>query len=725
MWYTHWQCQFQSMNGTQYAVNICKQTARVGDIVQLTGAAQTFSTQEDDSDDIFTPIRTQTGYLRVIDTDGTLLANLIPANNTERLVQLWSGSNSGGTFTPHALCWQGFLQAEAYTQPWDNNASVLELPVKSLLGALQDVSIDETFASTEQNVAALILAAFDNFGLRADNDLTHLIITADVSDAPNTLLKPFIQMSVFFDKETVNNQGDSYEQLVCQSYYEALSAVMSLYGLQLREDGTKIYMNQFDGLDVKVWSIGWGYLTYIAGGSSIVVTPTVLPSVDMLPALTFKGADNIAGYSQGGRSAKVTLNFEHINENILSLPMTTEDSTEPHTIEKVVNGTVKVQNHQRENSSTETFVLRKYANSSRISTQATYNECVNGSVIGTPIMPPVTDDPSYVTGAFPVRYSYNTPDDQTQKFLTNGLMVNIRRLLSYTDTLPLNFMSVYQIKSVLVPTFAKGYLNIEINMSCFMQTNATQANKRLQFGTSGYSYTRRYKIWLQLQWGTKYWNGEAWTTDGNSTFPVETDGAKIVTNISDNIFSDKSDGFFIPITEVMSGQVSLSIMNYGAFQVTYPNDTTEMFQVNSSIISHLQITYLAPVGETVSSRTSNVYRRTILQSGFSENKEIDITLGTINNNVESLSFIKQNLTTYIEKFSYIDANATINQRPELHLLGRMVDHYGQVRRMLRGIVQRGVELMQTSYGYRGRLYFGVKAATEWRDDTEEVKFIEV
>lgn len=725
MWYTHWQCQFQSINGTQYAVNICKQTARTGDIVQLVGASQPFSTQEDDSDDIFTPIRTQTGYLRVIDTDGTLLAALIPANNTERLVQLWSGSNVGGTFTPSTLRWQGFLQAQAYTQPWDNNASMLELPVKSLLGALEDVSIDETAASTEQNVAALILAAFNNFGLVTDNDLTHLVITADVSDAPNTLLKPFIQMSVFFDKDTVNNQGDSYEQLVGQSYYDALSAVMSLYGLQLREDGTKIYMNQFDGLDVKVWSIGWGYLTNIAGGSSIVVTPTVLQSVDMLTALTFKGADNIAGYSQGGRSAKVTLNFEHINENILSLPMTTEDSTEPHTIEKVANGTVKVQNHQRENSSTEIFVLRKYADSSSISTQATYNECVNGSVIGTPIMPPVTDDPSYVTGAFPVRYSYNTPDDQTQKFLTNGLMVNIRRLLSYTDTLPLNFMSVYQIKSVLVPTFAKGYLNIEINMSCFMQTNATQANKRLQFGTSGYSYTRRYKIWLQLQWGTKYWNGEAWTTDGNSTFPVETDGAKIVTNISDNIFSDKSDGFFIPITEVMSGQVSLSIMNYGAFQVTYPNDTTEMFQVNSSIISHLQITYLAPVGETVSSRTSNVYRRTILQSGFSENKEIDITLGTINNNVESLSFIKQNLTTYIEKFSYIDANATINQRPELHLLGRMVDHYGQVRRMFRGIVQRGVELMQTSYGYIGRLYFGVKAATEWRDDTEEVKFIEV
>jgi hypothetical protein len=534
-----------------------------------------------------------------------------------------------------------------------------------------------------------------------------------------------IHWKIFFNDETVNNEGDSYQQLVGMSYKEILTSVVSLYGLNLREEGTKIYMSQFDGDNLEMWNIGWSDLRLLAQGSSLWDNPESVPSLDMLNNITFKGRENVAGYMQGARSAKVTLSFEKISENVLILPMTTEDSTELHTIDKVANGTVKIQNHQRENSSTETFVLSKYADSSSVSTQATYNECVNGSVIGTPIMPPVTDDPSYVTGAFPVRYSYNTPDDQTQKFLTNGLLVNIRRLLSYTDILPLNFMSVYQIKSVLVPTFAKGYLNIELNMSCFMETNAVWANRRLQFGTSGTTYTRRYKIWLRLQWGTKYWNGEAWTTDGNSTFPVETDGAKIITNISDNIFSDKSDGFFIPITEVMSGQVSLSIMNYGAFQITYPNGQTEIFQVNSSIISHLQITYLAPVGETVSSRTSNVYRRTILQSGFSEDKEIGITLGTINNNIESLSFIKQNLTTYIERFPYIAASATINQRPELHLLDRMVSQFGAVRRTFSGIVQRGVELMQTRYTYIGRRFFGVKEKTNWRDDTEEVKFIEV
>ena len=108
MWYTRWQCQFQSFGGTNYAVNICTKQ-QPGSVQMLTGAAEPFTTQEDDSDDIFTPIRTQTGYLRVIDPDGSLLADLIPANNTERLVQLWSGTITGAGFTPWVLHWQRFL----------------------------------------------------------------------------------------------------------------------------------------------------------------------------------------------------------------------------------------------------------------------------------------------------------------------------------------------------------------------------------------------------------------------------------------------------------------------------------------------------------------------------------------------------------------------------------------------------------------------------------------
>ena len=716
MWYTHWQCQFQSMNGTQYAVNICKQTARTGDIVQLVGASQPFSTQEDDSDDIFTPIRTQTGYLRVIDTDGTLLANLVPANNTERLVQLWSGSNVGGTFTPSALRWQGFLQAQAYTQPWDNNASILELPVKSLLGALEDVSIDETAASTEQNVAALILAAFDNFGLVTDNDLTHLVITADVSDAPNTLLKPFIQMSVFFDKETVNNQGDSYEQLVGQSYYEALSAVMSLYGLQLREDGTKIYMNQFDGLDVRVWSIGWGFLTNIAGGSSIVVTPTVLPSVDMLTALTFKGADNIAGYSQGGRSAKVTLGFSKIDDVMCDLPSTTEDASTVYDIRKVYNGTVKVQPHEPRTNSIEEFIYLHYIPQSGYE-DATYDQCVQSSAVH--LEPEEIDFPltPQITGAFPVRWSFALPGDSKAKVLLNGLMINTVNVGTEY------YREAYRLRTPYSYSHYSGFINIILDIATFAKYEKGVITY-YYYGNYGITGTIRNTYRLKLRWGSKYWNGTEWTTS-ESYFEISTDGQTIISNKDDYKDQiDVSSGYLIPVLESLSGEVELTIMNSASGRYD-TEDSSLWWTFRSSLISKLSVDYLSKFIPTESSRTNNTYRRNILTSGFSEEKSIDLKIGTYNNNYDSVSFIKQNLTTYIERFPYIDASAIINQRPELHLLDRMVYYYGYVRRMFRCNVLRGLDYMQTLYGYNYRSYFGVKTSTEWRDDTEEVKFIEV
>ena len=97
-WNIRWQCCFQSLNGTYYAVNIYEKNY-LGSIVQLTGAAEPFVTQEDDSDDIFTPIRVQTGYLRIIDPNGALLETLVPAYNTQRLVRLVTGTYSGGVFS--------------------------------------------------------------------------------------------------------------------------------------------------------------------------------------------------------------------------------------------------------------------------------------------------------------------------------------------------------------------------------------------------------------------------------------------------------------------------------------------------------------------------------------------------------------------------------------------------------------------------------------------------
>ena len=66
---------FKSLRaGTVYTLNI---GGGSGAAVPLKGGAQPFVTQEDDSDDQFAPIRTQSGYIRIIDDARDANGNLI------------------------------------------------------------------------------------------------------------------------------------------------------------------------------------------------------------------------------------------------------------------------------------------------------------------------------------------------------------------------------------------------------------------------------------------------------------------------------------------------------------------------------------------------------------------------------------------------------------------------------------------------------------------------
>ena len=150
-WNKRYRVPFQSFTGTQYMVYIYEHTA--GELVTLTGSDNPFETQEDQSDDIFTPIRSQTGYLRVIDeTGGNLLEQLMPANNTEKLVRVYAGTWNVDTFTDVNLVWQGFLCAEVFTQPWDGSKKMLEFPVKSVLSAMEDVTLTESNIGTRTRI---------------------------------------------------------------------------------------------------------------------------------------------------------------------------------------------------------------------------------------------------------------------------------------------------------------------------------------------------------------------------------------------------------------------------------------------------------------------------------------------------------------------------------------------------------------------------------------------
>lgn len=144
----HWQIHFKSLraaNGNEdYTVSIYDSDYS-GNPIQLKGGAEPFVTQEDDDDDLFEPIRQQSGYIRIVDdgkdASGNALASgwlrqLLPANDLSRPVVLTKNN---------AVVWQGYMQAQNFSGTLYGNPQERDLPVQCVLSVLsaKDASTTE------------------------------------------------------------------------------------------------------------------------------------------------------------------------------------------------------------------------------------------------------------------------------------------------------------------------------------------------------------------------------------------------------------------------------------------------------------------------------------------------------------------------------------------------------------------------------------------------------
>jgi hypothetical protein len=148
--------QFKSLRaGTTYVVNIGGGT---GTPVPLKAGATPFVTQESDDDDMFTPIRTQSGYLRIVDdgyaADGVTpfdWKDLTPATDTERPVTLTANGS---------VVWRGFMQAQDFGSTLYGNPQEREFPLQCVLTVTQGTDIN--YQQTDvQNFAYLLKQIVD------------------------------------------------------------------------------------------------------------------------------------------------------------------------------------------------------------------------------------------------------------------------------------------------------------------------------------------------------------------------------------------------------------------------------------------------------------------------------------------------------------------------------------------------------------------------------------
>lgn len=293
---------------TVYTVNVGGGT---GAAVALKGGAQPFTTQESDDDDPFCPIRTQTGYLRIVDDgyalDGTTAfdwKDMIPQTGTSRPVTL---THVEGNTT--IVDWQGFLQAQTFSGALYGNPQEREFPVQCVLSSLSkyDIPTNETAL---RNFAYLLRLFITSSGITVNQ-----IIVQGGADAQQWMLA-MVDWRNFMTtgKQTYTSK---------YKFYEILEDICRFWGWTCRTWRQNIYLTCADDTAEQSYlTLTMAQLETMAGGTAAGTVTSSIPSVTLsgdIFASTQNDDIQVRGYSKATVKADANKNttiFEFAPESV-------------------------------------------------------------------------------------------------------------------------------------------------------------------------------------------------------------------------------------------------------------------------------------------------------------------------------------------------------------------------------------------------------------------------
>lgn len=291
---------------TVYTLNI---GGGSGSVVPLKGGAQPFITQEEESDDQYIPVRTQSGYLRVVD-DG-LDANgnawdwkdLIPESDIARPVTLTHVENNATV-----IDWVGFIQAQDFGSVLYGNPQVREFPVQCVLTVTEGTDINYTQKDI-QNFAYLLKQIVD--AIPADQRPTDFVIQGG-ADAQTWLLKQ-IDWQNFCTTDDDGNLSARF------TMYECLEDICRFWGWTARTHRQTMYLTCTDDqVEPKLLKLTYAQLATMAGGTAAGTTTDEYAEVTLSGDI-YSGIDNHDFLVRGYNNAQVQANGNRGNKNLADI----------------------------------------------------------------------------------------------------------------------------------------------------------------------------------------------------------------------------------------------------------------------------------------------------------------------------------------------------------------------------------------------------------------------
>jgi len=712
-----WQIPFVSLTGIRYRIDIYDE-GYTGTAVQLYGGTSPFTTDEDNTDDYFAPIRIQTGNIQVctaLPGGGMLsLDDILPENNIARPVRLVNLSAS------NKIEWQGFLSCEAYSQQYTAVPEILTLPVIGVLEAMASVELNldrsSGFVHLYESAYYIIKEIETQCGLTC---FTHV----NYSATDFRIFFKYIDQTALFNRNEQDNENETSYVISGISCKDALERIAAFMGQVIREQGTELYFERIGE------EIGMCRDTLYDFGNNFHLIQIVnsLVSAD-ISAMTWRGADHQRTIRQGAKSVAVVLNLEKYGIDI-AIPEFPVGNTQQMYGELKTNDWLYVLANANANAYSNIQVayysaqekidfynFQSYATSNLTNLLSHMAAGPNSSIKASMN---TIDWVRFYAGAFLSRSCWEDSGSVTAHDTQDGLYcVFFPRSVEYsvetTNFDPTQVGAIFSIDNMLNFRCTTGYIQLTADAeTVFMSTGTLVHNDN--------TVSNRY-ITVELSIGNQWWNGSSWQGT-QCFFKALFTNNNFKSNWDPSMEITETDGLLIPVTDVLYGNVTLKIWPMCSQTSNAPLYPLEM------IFHTLEVNHILPVDANISKRGANRYYK-LLGTNFKDEITVNTELGSGLNNELSPSVLMNSNSEMMSKLGYsIPGSAnTESRRPEKDLLARLAAYYGAARQQLKLEVLHptvaALPMIKLNGINDGKKYLPLAESRDWQADRSTITCFE-
>ena len=659
------QIKFTARGGEGYVVEIYKREW-LGVTRDLIPAADTITTQENDSDDPLEPVRGSTGYVRFM-YDGGLTAeglpwwvDYLPTDATEMRVVL-RVAGVGNIKGP--IVWQGFVKPSQYSQNYDEASRVIALPIVSVLEVLNAVEMDAANVNNNINLRETIVEAVEKVGAKISrvmvpfewgSKLLPSYINAPQPDfnwqAP---MRAEASRFVWFDTTDAKNTDDpNWRMYEAETYGEALADFARFWGWTIREQGETLWLVSRRARTYM--KVDWATMQTVGMGVDRSNPDNYTRREEItLTDGQLDGTGHTLDVTPAVRTVQVTADTNEIERQLMTITDNDYTFGKSEFIPKAMRigqSTAKYYGYKTLYFDFTGEYLRMWQESHEFADGTENSKRAQWGKVD-----------AFETATASSKRNWNYKD---------GIIATLA-VKHRTDGVPdFDDLRIVELRSLKAYELDRGWLVI----------NPTFENLHY--------YTNLGRIKMRLAVGDKYWNGTAWT-DQESDFEVEMkseDNNLWLWSTKDQKTLDMdcngAAGYIVPVNVSLKGNISIAWL---ASQIIGPHEGP----ADQILVQNFGVEFYGNEGDEVRELESeNRYYANTGATG-TETKEIELNLATLNNNNPGYGLLKiDGKTADGATFMTINQEGELPHlaRPEEVLLNVARGVYGSARKTLKMVV---------------------------------------